>query len=96
MSTEYDTDVWINRVTTYNGTDYYKYMLVYVNDVIHLSKDSQKDMLELNQVYLFKGYFGQPDKYLGANVDTFQLEDGSTFWSMNCVEYLYVAIKNLD
>ena len=82
--------------TTDNISSYYKYMLVYVNDVIHLSKDSQKDMLELNQVYLFKGYFGQPDKYLGANVDTFQLEDGSTFWSMNCVEYLYVAIKNLD
>ena len=33
-STESDPDVYINRATTDNGTDYYKYMLVYVNDVL--------------------------------------------------------------
>ena len=37
--TESDTDVWIKREKPYNGNDYYKYMLVYVNDVLHLTKD---------------------------------------------------------
>ena len=50
-STESDPDVWIKRETTENSTAYYKYMLVYVNGVIHLAKDSQEDMLKFNQVY---------------------------------------------
>ena len=50
-STKYDPDVWTNRVTTENGTDYYKDMLIYVDDVLYLAKDTQEDMLKLNQVY---------------------------------------------
>ena len=50
-STEYDPDVWINRAITETGTAYYKHISVYVDDVLHLSKDAQNDMLKLNQVY---------------------------------------------
>ena len=39
-----DPEVWIKRATTDNGTYYYKYMLVYVDDVLHLAKDAQADM----------------------------------------------------
>ena len=53
-STESDPEAWIKRATTKNGTDYYKYMLVYVDDVLHLAKDSQEYMLNLNQVYQLK------------------------------------------
>ena len=52
---------------------YYKYMLVYVDDMLHLAKDAQEDMLRLNQVYRFKEGSGPPDRYIGANVDKFQL-----------------------
>ena len=70
-------------------------MLLYVNDVIHLAKDSQEDMLKLNQVYRLKGFSGPPDRYIGANIDKFQLEDGITVWYITCVEYLKGYIKNL-
>ena len=50
-STESNPDVWIKRATTENGASYYKHILVYVDDVIHLAKDVQEDMLKLNQVY---------------------------------------------
>ena len=53
-------------------------------------------MLKLNQVYLLKEGFGPPYRYLGANIDKFQLEDGRTAWSMTCAEYLRGAIKNVD
>ena len=39
--TESDPNVWIKRTTADNGTAYYKYMLVYVDDVIHLAKVAQ-------------------------------------------------------
>ena len=54
MSTDSDPDVWIKRATTDNGNTYYKYSLVYVDDVLHLAKDAQEDMLKLKQVYLLK------------------------------------------
>ena len=78
-STESDSDFCIKRETIDNGTAFYKYMLVYVNDVLHLKKDAQEDMLKLNQGYQLKGGFGPPDRYLGANIDKFQLEDGKQF-----------------
>ena len=50
-------------------------MLVYVDDVLHLAKDAQEDMLGLNQVYQLKEGFGLPDRYIGGNVDKVRLED---------------------
>ena len=57
-STESDLDVWIKMATTYNGTSYYNYMLVYANDVLHLAKYAQEAKLKLNQVYRLKGVLG--------------------------------------
>ena len=82
-STESDPGVWINRETTENGTAYYKYMLVYVNGVIHLTNDAQDDILKLNQVNQLKEGFGPPDRYIGNNVDRLQLKERRNVWSMN-------------
>ena len=71
-------------------------MLVYVDDVLHLAKDSPEDMLKINQVYRLEEGFGPPDRYLGANVDKFQLEHERNFWSMTCVEYIHGDINNAD
>ena len=59
--------------------------------MVHLAKDTQEDMLKLNQVYLLEEYFGSPDRYPRTNVVKFKLEYGRTFWS----EYLCGAIKNI-
>ena len=95
-STESDPDFWINRETTDTVTAYYKYMLVYVDDVLHLAKSAQEDMFKLNQVYRLKEGFGTQYRYLGANVDKVQSEDGITVWSMTCIGYICGDIKNVD
>ena len=84
-STKSDPDFCIKRATSENIHDYYKYILVYVNDVLHLAKDAQEYILIFNQVYRLKEGFGPPYRYLGANVKKFQLEDGRTGWSMDFV-----------
>ena len=68
-STESDPEVWINMSTSENGTDYYKYMLVYVDDVLHLENNAHEDILKLSQVYLLEEVFVPPGIYIGANVD---------------------------
>ena len=50
-STDSDSSVRIKRATAENGTAYYKYILVYVDDALHLAKDAQEDMLNIKQVY---------------------------------------------
>ena len=95
-STDSDPDVWINRATTDNGNAYYNYMLVYVDDVLQIEKNAQEDMQRLNQIYRLKEVFGTPDRYIGANVDKIQLQDGRTVWFMFCIEYIHGDIKNMD
>ena len=60
-------------------------MLVYVDDVLHLAKEAQEDIFNINQFYWLKEVFGPPDIYLGSDVDKVLLEDGRTVWSMNCI-----------
>ena len=94
--TESDPDVWIKRATTYNCTTYYKYMLVYVNDVLHLVKGAQEDMLKLNQVFILREFLQPLDRYLNLNVDKVQLKDVIPVWYMPFVEYLCGYIKEVD
>ena len=47
-------------------------------------------------IYRLKEGFGPPDKYLGANVEKAQLEDGQDLWSTNCVDYLKISIENVN
>ena len=84
-SNESDPEVWIKGATIDNGATYFKYMLVFFDDVLHLVIDAQEDMLKLNQVYLLKEGFGTPDRYLGANVNEVQLEYGRTVRCITCV-----------
>ena len=72
-SNESDTDVWIEISTIENGNAYDNYMLVNANNALHLAKDAQKGMLNLNQVYLLEEGFGTSDRYIGANDDKIQL-----------------------
>ena len=49
-----------------NGHPYYKYMLCYFDDLLHIGFNSKEDMDALNVIYPLKGGFGSPDQYLDA------------------------------
>ena len=48
-------------------------MLVYVDDVIHLAKDAQGDVLKINQGYQFREGFGPSDRYIRSDINKVQL-----------------------
>ena len=96
FSSEADPDVWLKKEHRPDGSVTWKYMLVYVDDILHVAKDPTVDMTRLNQVYRLKDGVGPPDRYLGANVNKVQLSDGSMCWSMTCVDYLKGAIENVN
>ena len=62
--------------------DYYAYVLVYVDDLLHLNHDQEIFMKELEVVYRLKyGILVPPIRYLGPNVEKVQLEEVSIAWS---------------
>ena len=75
-----------------NGDPYYKYMLCYVDDLLHIGFKPKEDMDALNMIYRLKEGFGPPDRYLGANFEKIQLKDGLFMCSTNSVDYLKSAI----
>ena len=93
---EVDSDVWTKRDFKPNGDLYYKYMLWYVGELIHIGFKANKDMDALNMTYWLKEVFGPPDQYLGTNVEYVQLKYGQVVWSTNYVDYLKDAIEHFD
>ena len=91
-----DPDVWLKVATKEDGTPYYKYILVYVDDILHIAEIPEEDMKLINSIYRLKDGVGPPDRYLGGTMEKVQLQDGSVAWSMDCVEYLKGAISNVD
>ena len=90
--TQADPDVWIKRATRGDGTPYYKMILIYVDDVLHLAENPKEDMAELSKLCRLKDGTGEPDRYLGGNIERVQTQDGSVAWSLSCHDYLSNAI----
>ena len=86
----------MKRYFNTNRDPYYKYMLCYVDDLLHIGFKPKEDMDSLNMIYWLEEGFGLPDQYLGANVENIQLKYGRVVCSTNCVDYLKNAIENVD
>ena len=59
-----------------NGTPYYKYMLIYIDNILHIAENSNEDMKLINEVYRLKEGVDPPDRYLGGTIERVQLSDG--------------------
>ena len=77
--------------------EYYAYVLVYVDDLLHLHHDPEIFTKELKCVYRLKyGSIGPTTRYLGTIVEKVQLQDGSIAWSKKSEEYCCAAIENVE
>jgi hypothetical protein len=96
VPTKADPDVYIRPAIKPCGFEYYEYILVYVDDVLHLSHDTSRVEIALNKAYRLKeGSTGEPDRYLGANISKVSV-GGQPRFSMTCEDYVESAVKNLE
>ena len=96
-SSKADPDVWLKAETKPNGDEYYSYVLVYVDDVLHLHYNPDLFMNALEKIYRLKeNSTGEPGRYLGSNIEKVQLKNGDITWSMHSKEYVQNAIRNLE
>ena len=69
ISPKTDTDIWLKAETKHDGTEYHAYVLVYVNDLLHLHHNPDTFMDRLAEVYrLNYGSVGEPGRYLGVSI----------------------------
>ena len=68
-----DPDIWIRKAKRVDNTDYWEYVLLYVDDCICISTNPEKIIQnEISRHFLMKeASIGEPDVYLGGKVKRF-------------------------
>ena len=88
-----DPDVWLK-----NRGDHWEYLLVYVDDVLLLSKSPEEFMKQFKELYKLKAGFNKPQTFLGADISYFDVtgDDGlqSQIFGISSKEYILRAIAN--
>jgi hypothetical protein len=98
MSSLADPDVWMRPANKRNGSPYYEYIFVYVDDLLVISESPKRILQGINQVYRMKeGSITIPELYLCAQIKQLRFPDlpNEISWSMSAERYLKEAIRNL-
>ena len=101
VSCKADPDVWLRPGVKPDGTEYYEYVLTYVDDILCCSHDPAKVMETLKNVYKLKdGSVGRPTTYLGADVKEWSLpsldDPGKKCWGMSSETYVKRVVKDVE
>ena len=91
-----DPGMYYWRNAQADGSEHYKLLLVYVDDVLAVSHDPEKTMKEIGMRFEIKNNKnGPPIMYLGGDIEKFQLPDGSSTWSMTSCLYVNAAVETI-
>lgn len=83
-----------------NGDEYYEYILIYVDDVLAISRDPRKVLEDLrgyddNKLKFKNDKIEVPDNYLGARLLRKRL-NGIECWTMTSVDYVNATVKTIQ
>ena len=91
-----DNDVWMRKGEGHTGEEVYEYILVYTDDILIISIYGKEIMSQLDQHCMVKkDSIGFPDIYLGAQISTYQLADGTHHYALSADKYVQEALKNV-
>ena len=92
-----DPDVYRKPSVKSDGTKYYSYLVVYVDDVLCFHEKPTSIMDIISDTFRLKDGVEPPKMYLGTNIRkiSYQDDDGNTgkCWSMGSTDYVKEAIR---
>ena len=93
-----DQDVWYKAMTRPEDKfHYYSYILLYVDDVLCVNHDAERELLKIDKFFKMKDKsIGDPDIYLGGKLRQATLPNGVTAWGMSSSKYVKEAIDNVE
>jgi hypothetical protein len=93
-----DPDVWRRPAMKPDGTPYYTYICLYVDDCLCI--DVFPEDIIKNEIGKFwtlkKNSVGPPSIYLGNKVTKITLENDVTCWAFSSSQYVQAAVANLE
>lgn len=96
-SSKGDFDIWMRPATKSDGSEYYEYVMLYVDDVMASSQNAVGLMKELGRGIKYKNdLIEPPTNYLGAQLKKKKLPNGMPCWCLSSEKYVNAAIKNVD
>ena len=80
-----------------DNTDYWEYVLLYVDDCICISTDPEDIVRKTIAKYflMMEASIGEPDVYLGGKVRKVELDTGEICWAFSSLQYVQEACKNV-
>ena len=93
-----DPDIWTREATKIDRTDYWEYVILYVDDCLVVS-DHSENMLREEIVKYFKlkdNSIGPPGVYLGGKMRRVKIENFSKAWAFISSHYVVEAVKNVE
>ena len=91
-----DDNVYIRAEKHDDGTEYYSYLVVYVDDVLSIHKDPGKILSYVNRDFRLKDPPQQPTMYLGADICKYHVDGDITnneCWAMSADSHVKKAIE---
>ena len=88
-----DPDVWMRPAVKPDGSHYYEYVLVYVDDLLAIRLKAEDIMDGIKKVYPLKaGSLKEPDQYLGAEIKKWNIHNSTdptkTRWAISAEKYI--------
>ena len=92
-----DPDVYRKACTKQDGTKYYSYLVIYVDDVLCMHHNPKEVMDIIGDTFRLKGNVESPTRYLGTDIKVWKNhnDDGeeNTCWAMGSSTYVKEAVR---
>ena len=92
-----DPDVWMRPATKEDGTPYWEYVLLYVDDCLVVSENPERIIRDqIGKYFVVKEEsIGELDHYLGGKVRKVELENGARCLAFSSLQYVQEACRNV-
>lgn len=93
-----DPDVWMRKAKKADGTPYWEYVLLYVDDALVISDNGEAVLRnEIGKYFTLKEEsIGAPSQYLGGHVSKVTLENGVDAWAFSSSKYVQESVANVE
>ena len=97
-SSEGDPELWMRPSTKSDGSPYYEYVLLYVDDVLVIAEQGEHVLRkEIGKYFEMKEESTGPSTiYLGGKLSFVTLDNGAQAWSFSSSQYEQAAVQNVE
>ena len=92
-----DPDVWMQKARKFNGTEYYVYILLYVDNCLAISKNPKEAVSKLDKFFKIQPIsIATYNIYFGGRVRKMRLTNMVEAWTFSSSQYVQELVSNVE